>query len=95
MPGGGTTPSAAGSTPTFNGHPVNPFGSGDNTGPSTGDSTSAPRTVINITIEGSLIGDEGIKDLLVSTMEELTDADVLLIAPTSLNAEEIRRGGGG
>ena len=89
-PGGGTTPSAAGSTPTFSGQPVSPFGST----PSDTAATVVPATQITIIVEGSLVGDEGIRQLLQETIGELIDADEILISPESRNAAEIRDGSG-
>ncbi|MCH8853910.1 MAG: hypothetical protein IID41_14855 [Planctomycetes bacterium] len=90
-PGGGTTPSAAGSTPTFQGQPVSPFQPSTGT---SGDAAAAPGTVINIYVEGSLIGDEGIRQILGETLGELVDADEIFISPESAQAAVIRQGTG-
>lgn len=89
-PGGGTTPSAAGSTPTFNNQPLIPLGQpiADQNG------VTQPAIQITIIVEGSMIGDEGIKQILGDTIGELVDADVILIPPESRQAQEIRNGTG-
>ncbi|KKK90085.1 hypothetical protein LCGC14_2726640, partial [marine sediment metagenome] len=89
-PGGGTTPSAAGATPTFNNQPVIPFGGA----PADTAPAAVPATQITIIVEGSLIGDEGIRQILGDTLGELVDADEIFIAPESAQAAVIREGTG-
>ena len=88
--GGGTTPSAAGSTPTFNNQPLP---SSQQPLPQPG-SQVQPTTQITIIVEGSLIGDEGIRQILRETLGELVDADEIFIAPESAQASVIRNGTG-
>ena len=90
--GGGTTPSLAGATPTFEGQPVgelSPAGSG-----SDASSNEVGRTV-TIIVQGNLIGDQGLRDVLVETLGDIADDDVIIIPADSRNAEEIRQGSGG
>lgn len=89
--GGGTTPSAAGSTPTFNDRPLSPFAGATDPDPAASNGQGA---VVQIIINGDTYGDDGIRQLLIDTMQELTDADVILIPPSSRNAAEIRGGSG-
>ena len=89
-PGGGTTPSLAGSTQSFNDQPVSSF---DPTQAATGGADNIGSRV-TIIVEGSLIGDQAIKEVLAGTINELVDADQIIIDPKSRNAEEIRRGTG-
>lgn len=88
--GGGSTPSAIGAIPTINNQPVSPF---DLAAVGQG-SANIPGSQITIIVEGSLIGDEGIRLLLQETIGELIDADEILINPESRQAEEIRTGSG-
>ena len=88
--GGGTTPSLAGSTPSFNDQPV----TSDDSTQSNASAASIPATQITIIVEGSLIGDEGIKQILGDTLGELVDADEIFIAPESAQAAVIREGTG-
>ena len=87
--GGGTTPSAVGAVPTINNQPVSPFDLQAAT-----EGANIPGSQITIIVEGSLIGDEGIRALLQETIGELIDADEILISPESRQAEEIRSGTG-
>lgn len=88
--GGGTTPSAVASVPVINNQPVSPF---DLAAAQQG-TANIPGSQITIIVEGSLIGDEGIRQLLQETIGELIDADIILIGPESRQAEEIRNGTG-
>lgn len=88
--GAGSTPSSIGSVPTLNDQPLTPFDSGSGGGAD----AVAPRAQIQIIVEGSLVGDEGIRTLLTTTIGELIDADELIIDPNSRQAEEIRQGSG-
>ena len=88
-PGGGTTPSAVGVVPTINDQPVSPFDL-----QAAAEGANIPGTQITIIVEGNLVGDEGIRQLLRETIGDLIDADEILIAPESRQAEEIRSGTG-
>ncbi|MCH9694777.1 MAG: hypothetical protein K0U72_09730 [Gammaproteobacteria bacterium] len=88
QPGGGSTPSAIGTAPALNDQPILPFGQGQASG------TPPPGSSVTIIVEGSLIGDEGIREVLGGTIRELVDADEIFISPNSRQAEEIRSGTG-
>ncbi len=90
--GGGSTPSAVGSTPTFNGQPLD-RDFGDSIGGSERTDT-APGVQISIVVEGSLIGDAGIREVVGNTIREAVNQDELLIDPNSRQAIEIREGTG-
>ena len=87
--GSGTTPSLAGSTPTFDNQPVVPGDTG-----STAQSANQPSQIIEVHFHGDVNGDVAMQDLLRSTIEELVNNDVVLISPSSRQAEEIRLGTG-
>lgn len=90
QPGGGSTPSAIGTVPTLNDQPLSPFqGAADS-----GSAASAPGSQITIIVEGSLIGDEGVRQILADTLGELIDQDGILIPPESAQAAVIRDGTG-
>lgn len=89
-PGGGSTPSSVGSVPTLDGQPLSPFqGAADS-----GSAASVPASQITIIVEGSLVGDEGIRQILGDTLGELVDQDAIFISPESAQAAVIRAGSG-
>ncbi len=88
--GGGTTPSAVASVPVINNFPVSPF----SLSVPTGDALTPIGSQITIIVEGSLIGDEGIRQILAKTLGELVDADEIFISPESAQAAVIRQGTG-
>ncbi len=88
--GGGSTPSAIGAVPTINNQPVSPF----DISAAQGGAANIPGSQITIIVEGSLVGDEGIRLLLQETIGELIDADEILITPESAQAAVIRLGTG-
>lgn len=87
--GSGTTPSVAGSTPTFNGQPTTPIQQPQ------ADDSGRGGAIIQITVNGSLVGDEGIKEILGETLKEAVDLDEIIIAGDSRQAEAIRTGSTG
>jgi len=86
--GGGTTPSLAGGTPTFNDQPVTPSGTGDQ------DTGGRDRRIIEIQINGNIYSVDDFRDAVAGAVREAIDSDVIVISNESRQAEEIRAAGG-
>lgn len=90
--GGGTTPSAAGTTPTVGDQPVRPQQS-PLPAPQASQGEGGP--VVNIIFEGSIFGLEEFEDQVREAVRAaVDDQDAVLFGGDSAQAAEIRRGGG-
>ena len=91
--GGGTTPSAIGAAPAASTAPTaNDFRS--RSGQSSVPTTEPPDSTITIIVEGSLIGDEGVKRVIGDAIGDMIENDQIIIPANSRQAVEIRNGTG-